>query len=332
MSHFNVIVCANDEEEVARLLASFQENNMDDCPDEFLKFSEVETEYKQKYENEKAERVVMPDGRLLSRFDDEFRVPGSVGTLVSGSSEGATHVIPVDLDVEEFPFTVIYPTFEEYMDDWHGFSKRDPDKKVYGYWENPDAKWDWFQIGGRWSGFFEPEYDPNDDPANTITCSLCSGTGDRPGWVSYEGRNKEGEVSYRYSSKTVLEVKIAESEKNPEEFSVHRKFKDDWAEQCNGCNACKGKGERPVWPTERKPVPADTCLVGDPNIKKMRDEAKGSALSFAMLTPEGRWLQSGDMGWWASVSNEDPDYDETFWQEIDRLTLDQRLYIVDCHI
>jgi len=26
---------------------------------------------------------------------------------------------------------------------------------VRGYWENPRAKWDWFQIGGRWAGFFK---------------------------------------------------------------------------------------------------------------------------------------------------------------------------------
>lgn len=29
-----------------------------------------------------------------------------------------------------------------------------------GYWYNPNAKWDWYEIGGRWSGYF--------DGANTI--------------------------------------------------------------------------------------------------------------------------------------------------------------------
>lgn len=24
-----------------------------------------------------------------------------------------------------------------------------------GYWQNPNAKWDWYQIGGRWAGYFE---------------------------------------------------------------------------------------------------------------------------------------------------------------------------------
>jgi hypothetical protein len=38
--------------------------------------------------------------------------------------------------------------------------------------------WDWFQIGGRWSGLFSG-YDPDTDPKNIKTCELCGGTGTR---------------------------------------------------------------------------------------------------------------------------------------------------------
>lgn len=31
----------------------------------------------------------------------------------------------------------------------------DPVMGKRGYWQNPNAKWDWYQIGGRWSGYFE---------------------------------------------------------------------------------------------------------------------------------------------------------------------------------
>jgi hypothetical protein len=39
-------------------------------------------------------------------------------------------------------------------------------------------EWDWYQVGGRWSGAFD-DYDPETDPANIETCDLCHGTGDR---------------------------------------------------------------------------------------------------------------------------------------------------------
>lgn len=79
MSHFAVAVfChADDDAELERLLAPYQENNMGDCPKEYLAFVEDE-----------------------------------------------------DCDVDEET------------------GKR-------GYWENPNAKWDWWRIGGRYSGWFK---------------------------------------------------------------------------------------------------------------------------------------------------------------------------------
>lgn len=41
---------------------------------------------------------------------------------------------------------------------------------------NPDSKWDWWQIGGRWTGFLT-DYNPGDDPRNLETCMSCGGTG-----------------------------------------------------------------------------------------------------------------------------------------------------------
>ena len=38
--------------------------------------------------------------------------------------------------------------------------------------------WDWWQIGGRWTGLFTG-YDPDTDPKNIEKCDLCNGTGTR---------------------------------------------------------------------------------------------------------------------------------------------------------
>jgi len=45
---------------------------------------------------------------------------------------------------------------------------------------NPKSKWDWWQIGGRWQGALDPDYEYIKDNRNYEICSYCNGTGDRP--------------------------------------------------------------------------------------------------------------------------------------------------------
>jgi hypothetical protein len=41
-----------------------------------------------------------------------------------------------------------------------------------------EQHYDWYQIGGRWTGHFDG-YEPDHDPALLEPCELCGGTGDR---------------------------------------------------------------------------------------------------------------------------------------------------------
>lgn len=50
---------------------------------------------------------------------------------------------------------------------------------LIGYWENDKGFWDWWQIGGRWSGIKFKNYDPRKDPRNHKKCDMCHGTGYR---------------------------------------------------------------------------------------------------------------------------------------------------------
>lgn len=51
-------------------------------------------------------------------------------------------------------------------------------KRAMGAPEDEGGFWDWYQIGGRWTGTLDG-YDPETDPANLEHCELCDGTGDR---------------------------------------------------------------------------------------------------------------------------------------------------------
>ena len=47
-----------------------------------------------------------------------------------------------------------YKNAEEWADKYHGYSYNE-EEKAYGYYNNPDAQWDWHTLGGRWLGYFK---------------------------------------------------------------------------------------------------------------------------------------------------------------------------------
>lgn len=146
MTHFAVAVISDGTKTDDQLLAPYQENNMEDCPKEFLEFTEIEEEeYREKYETEGCTYVFMPDGRRLFPWDEEFRKPGEIGF---GSS---THVVPAYLEQREIPYKETFATFDDFMREWCNYEK-DSKTGKYGYWENPNAKWDWYELGGRYRG------------------------------------------------------------------------------------------------------------------------------------------------------------------------------------
>ena len=93
----------------------------------------------------------------------------------------------------------------------------------------PLTFFDWYSIGGRWTGVHD-KYNPYKDPANEEVCFICNGSGDRPGWVTYNINNE-------------------------------RVFVDDWAKRCNGCNVCHGTGIDHVHPTDFKPHAGDIIAI-----------------------------------------------------------------------
>jgi len=58
------------------------------------------------------------------------------------------------------------------------------------YWTNPNGFYDWYQIGGRYTGSHD-NYDPYKDRRNWRTCRLCEGTGYRNDTMGKEMREKD---------------------------------------------------------------------------------------------------------------------------------------------
>lgn len=126
--------------------------------------------------------------------------------------------------------------------------------------DNPQSKWDWYSIGGRWQGRFDSGYDASKDARNWETCWLCNGTGMRNDALGKEHRQK-----------------------NPE-------YK---------CNGCQGKGAA---------MKHNLAPHMKGNIKLVSEILDYKP--FAIVTPDGKWNEKGNIGWWGLVSDEQETWPE----------------------
>lgn len=274
MSHFCVLVAIKDGEgdwnaELERKLAPYQENNMGDCPEPFLSFFDKEDELEREYKERTIPIVQLADGRRFTQYDQQFKLKFDLNRIASEWE------YPQGSELMDVPAREFYPTFEDFARDWHGYSERDEKTGRFGYWENQSAKWDFWSVGGRWSGLLYPNYDPHTDPRNQEKCSQCQGTGIRPGWAWFEV--SYGDMTVKGTSEAVaMAVLQAEFEQGEVtllhtlETQIKKVYKDSWAERCNGCNGCQGKGTRIKWPTQWVKIEQDSPLVRDVDFEALR--------------------------------------------------------------
>ena len=294
MSHFAVAVISDGTKDVDELLAPYQENNMGDCPRQYLEFFDEEDKYLSEYEHGGAKMAKMPDGRLLYPWDDEFRKEGRFGY---GSD---THEVPADILVEEVPFKQKYATFEEFVAGWHGMDERNPETGRYGYFENPNAKWDWYQIGGRWSGMLR----------------ATEGELGEPSWCNENENVPEG----RFDIAEIKDVDFSDDQE------AHARAIAAWELNVEG----KGDGEGLKWWC------STDYMVGRYKDKETYAKVAATQHWRAVVTPDGEWHEVGKMGWWG-ITDETGDelvdwalhFKERF---IDPCAPDWTLTVVDCHI
>ena len=69
------------------------------------------------------------------------------------------------------------------------------------------------------------------------------------------------------------------------------------------------------------------CFVGNIDLEKTNSP-------FAIVTPEGEWIEKGQMGWWGMTTNEmsDEEWDKKFFEYVSSLDKDISVVLIDCHI
>lgn len=152
MSHAVVLV-VTEEEPTEDLLNPILEpwyEVWDKIDPKYTAWEDHTAECRKEWEEEGTTKYKSPDGTLRHRFDDFYKKPGTFG---SGSGT-STHYDPVEkFDHEKvfIPYKEEYPDFFVFATEYHGYEiTPDGEPGKVGWYHNPNAKWDWWAIGGRW--------------------------------------------------------------------------------------------------------------------------------------------------------------------------------------
>lgn len=321
MSHFTVLVIGEDYE---KQLDPFQEEVDSDSP--YSEFQDETDEYREQYENETSEMVKLKSGELLCLYDNRFRIE-------------CQWKYPEDSEKIEIPFKERYGTFEEFCEDYH--CRKPNEDGRYGYYYNPNAKWDWWILGGRWRGFFKIKPGRlsgtelgrpgtfGNKPTHNADSAL-KGDIDWDGMVSAH-REERGKFFDKFfevlgdnpfpprwkdikdKHKDNIELARKEYHNHPDVISFRQRDVDNdfiWIDEDFIDYFCEGDKE-----------------------KFLEKETPNAFTTFAVLK-DGQWYEKGSMGLWGMVSDEkDKDvWNRQFVDLIRDLPDDTLLSVVDCHI
>lgn len=200
---------------------------------------------------------------------------------------------------------------------------------------NPNAKWDWYVVGGRWAGFLRLR--PGSSGELEAPCK----------YSDHEERERIAKKQGIYADSCRwgdVDVEGMEAEAEEKARATFAKWR--------GCFETHGKPE--LWETLRDRLGVEPArevygaqpaiaayqkidVWGRPNelgfdeeayVTKMRRKA---IVPFAILH-EGVWRARGEMGWFACVSDEKDDWEEQAHAFLKGLPPETRVTMVDCHI
>lgn len=106
--------------------------------------------------------IAVPEGmdyeRMMERYYQDLEVPGRWGCEISDDEKQGMLEWYKETDFEE--------CYKNHGYDWNGGAWRKNSKGVWTEWItwNEEARWDWYEVGGRWPGRLELKADAETEP------------------------------------------------------------------------------------------------------------------------------------------------------------------------
>lgn len=276
MSHFTVLVISNPDENPEDLLAPFQEGSEDDV-----------------------------DGGNFN-FDIEYEVkdfPDKARQIVDNTDESNKNKAEMIKLLAEGKYKEIIQLEEQWL-------KEDEEGNL-GSSYNMDGHWDWYQLGGRWSGMLKTKKG-------------------KTGVLAVDPFSKDRKVKPRHCDQAVFEDIDFEG-------MLKDKIKDgkNWYKK-----AIKILEEEIKKGTERDKAIQEANWKTGIDLNEFKSEhdyiesiKKEGFRTFAFINSEGEWISDGDMGWFGCVSGRDIKTYQKAWNLMFKnIRPDQTLSVFDCHI
>lgn len=211
----------------------------------------------------------------------------------------------LDYIENEFPKRLNWTDEEcyEYEKQYYGDDMIDEDGNLLSTY-NPNSKWDWYSIGGRFPGKLKAKDGKHGEGSAFHSNPRVNGEFDsaRVGDIDFSMDMEEYNKAIRYWE-VVVEKQPLRKDENPDDF--HNWYRDGYYEEYY----------------RDKETYAKICA---------------SCNTYAVVTPDGKWYECGQMGWFGSSSETADEfldwnlnYKERF---LDTANPDWILTIVDCHI
>ena len=340
MSHFTVLVIGDNPEEK---LAPYQENNMGDCPEQYLEFID-ETEYVEDLVERPLSGSYYKDNypEWVGKTHGEFYLHKLQNDEEAQEGFEKNNGIKVE-DASELDAVAFLNC---------GFTaRRNENGNIhYGYGANPNSKWDWYQLGGRWKGNFLPKEEAS---GNSGSPGIFGNQG-REGWVD---QIRKGDVDWD----KMREIKKQELHDQYDKYEAKLASNDVLTEeQVNTYLDWWDKNEYPNKNINR--TPQDDHDSVDEFIQARRQyicardtgiisilETENDVLSreeyvdqykvfssYAVIDHSGEWYEPGEMGWFGCSSANNDEVREfkrsVFETWIKPLPDNTLLSVYDCHI
>lgn len=216
--------------------------------------------------------------------------------------------------------------YKEFGDDWNSNSWK---KDSQGIWVeystyNPNSKWDWYSIGGRWSDFFKLKNGKYADEAKKSDIDFQSMRDD----AKAKALKRYAEIEKLFNGE------IPKLEHTWDEvLAMDLPNINDKRDFYHNQPAMKRVAELKLAHSETLGFFFD---IDDFNctVEEFGEKAYNGAISTYAMLIDGEWVEKGEMGWFG-LSNDkvsQDDWNVKLNEVIDKCDSDVMFTLVDCHI
>lgn len=212
----------------------------------------------------------------------------------------------------------------------------DHEMGVKGHWTNPNAKWDWYSLGGRWTGFFKVK----EGALETIGRPGIMTEPAKPGYsdqslkeeIDFDSMRDEAGLEAQNTYELFMKA-VGHTPANRAWSEVRESFGKDEINQARKYYHSQPRIQalRASKDDKVRCLEADDFLISKEDY--IENARNASGVTFAVIK-DGKWYERGEMGWWGVVSDEKDrnEWNKQFAELLDSIPDTTLLSVYDCHI